>query len=332
MTSPGDMSLHNLEVDDRQIWLRAFYGFDPEGAGYIGFTNFGDRRAMMETMREGDLILIYGAVEDLTEQRLRAQALGFLEVSLEECADRDRISEASLAWKVKHGFEERWTHGIKVRRAWRVRNRVAIKTIAPKAYESKNRFVRTTRAILLTPDERLRALSHPVQQTNVFGEPSIPQDKLTVGAMAEVLQPSRGVPPSFGERTSNHRDGENQVYLMQFTAQADLLVGKSSKPGHALMKVGRSNDPKRRLSELNCGFPAPTAVGWKLVQRCSYADGTTAHKHETALKDRFASLFTSQGGEFFTGDGAAMIRSFQDYNVSNSPRILGAPAKAQGLK
>src|SRR5690348_5453873 len=114
----------SYEPSEPRVWLRAFYGFDPEGAGYIGFTNRGDQRYMLDNLRENDLILIYGAVEELTEQNLRAQALGFLQVSLEPVSDIERMSPESYQWKVDHGFTRRWTHGIKVTRAWRIVNRV----------------------------------------------------------------------------------------------------------------------------------------------------------------------------------------------------------------
>jgi hypothetical protein len=234
---------------------------------------------MLGQMQNGDLVLIYGAVENLTDQDLRAQALGFLEVELLPCRDSDRMSAASSQWKLDRGFEERWTHGIIVRRAWRVRNRVSIANIAPKAYDPRNRFERTTKAILLQPDERKRALSHPVRQVNVFGEPTFEESELAKGTIEAVLKPSGGLPPSFGERSSNYEDGENLVYLMNLTATADALLPKAAVEfGHALAKVDRTNAAARRLSELNSGslnmlafagesissidMPAPTTHIW----------------------------------------------------------------------
>ena len=326
-----DQDSSELDLENRQVWLRAFYGFDPEGSGYIGFTNEGDRRAMLEQMRDGDLVLIYGAVEELTDQSLRAQALGFLEVTLDICGDRERMSDDAYAWKVERGFQERWTNGIKVRRAWRVRNRVGIKTIAPEAYQGKHRFTRTTRAILLDQDERRRALSHPVQQTNVFGEPTVTIDELSSGPMGQVLKPSRGIPPSFGDRSSTHEDGENFLYLMLLTADAKTLLGDAFRPGYALAKIGRSNDPARRLGEINAGYPESAIVKWELKQKQAFADGATAHNHEDNLKAIFDTTFSSLGGEFFTGGREELLSAFQNYCVANMPKILGAAAKARGI-
>jgi hypothetical protein len=229
------MDLKQLAIADRQVWLRAFYGFNPEQAGYIGFTKEGQRASMMDQMRDGDLVLIYGAVEELTDQDLRAQALGFLEVEVEACRDVDRMSEASLQWKVDHNFEDRWNYGLIVRRAWRVKNRVGIATIAPRAYQSRNRFTRTTTAMLLEADECERALSHSVYQVNVFGEPALPAQDLPQGQFEKLLRPSPGIPPSFGDRSSSYEDGENLLYLMMLTVGAEALLPKPAISfGHAL--------------------------------------------------------------------------------------------------
>jgi hypothetical protein len=218
------------------------------------------------------------------------------------------MSESSIAWKQEQGFLDRWTYGLVVRRAWRVRNRVSVKTIAPDAYQAKHRFERTTRAILLNPDECQRALSHPVQQVNVFGEPAIPDTELSADTMERLLKPSRGIPPSFGGRAANYDDGENQ-----------------------LVKVGRSNDPKRRLKEINSGFPEAAEVKWQLVHQQSFDDGETAHRFEDELKANFHKFFQSQSGEFFTGDRKAIVAQFQDFCIRNMPKIRGAKAKAKGI-
>lgn len=325
--------MDEIEADRRQVWLRAFYGFDPEGAGYLGFTREAQREEMLSKMTDGDLVLIYGAVESLTQPDLRSQALGFLEVTQERCVDKTRQSEESIAWKKEHGFSERWTYGIKVRRAWRVQNRVRIKTIAPKAYDNKNRFERTTRAILLESDERYRALSHPVRQVNVFGEPRIAEGELAKGALEKLLKPSRGIPPSFGSRSSDYQDGENHLYLMMLTQNAGSLLGNSVlHVGKALAKVGRSNDPVRRLREINEGFPEQSIVKWRLIGTQKFEDGRAAHDYETDLKMQFERRFQSQGNEFFTGETEAITRAFQSFCFSKLPKIIGAPGKAKGVK
>ncbi|PHR22446.1 MAG: hypothetical protein COA37_12060 [Hoeflea sp.] len=327
------MKLEQFSPEDRQIWVRAFYGFNPEEAGYIGFTHEAQREDMFRKMKDGDLVLIYGAVDSLTQVDLQRQILGFLEIKLERCLDVDRQNEASKQWKLDHSFEDRWTYGIKVVRAWRVINRVHIKTIAPKSYDNKYRFERTTKAVLLEQDEKRRAFSHPVYQVNVFGEPPIGEDDLRKGTMEEVLKPSKGIPPSFGDRNSKHEDGENHLYLMKLSTNAEMLLGNSGPHvGKALVKIGRSNDPLRRLKEVNGGFPERAVCRWALMHHQPFEDGNTAHTYETELKARFAKEFTSQAGEFYTGEWGAIERAFQLFCFSKMPKILAAPGKAKGVK
>lgn len=320
-----------IDTEGRQIWLRAFYGFNPEEAGYLGFTHEKTREGMLEKMRDGDLVLIYGAVDDLTQTDQKAQALGFLEVTNEPCMDWEMQNEESIAWKKEHGFEERWTFGIKVRRAWRINNRVHIRTIAPEAYQPEYRFERTTRAILLSADECSRALSHPVHQVNVYGEPPIADELLAKGIMERVLKPSQGIPPSFGRRSHEHEDGENFLYFMALSENAEVLLGKTgSHLGKALVKVGRSNDPKRRLKEINSGFPEVAFCRWKLLLIQPFENAKIAHDLEDKLKQQFAEAFASQGGEFYTGELSSMKRNFINFCTSHMPVIMAAPGKAKG--
>jgi hypothetical protein len=318
---------------DRQIWLRGFYGFNPQEAGYIGFTREADRTSMLERMQDGDLVLIYGAEDDLTDPRQKSQALGFLEVTGEICTDRERSAPSALEWKVSHGFSDRWTFGIKVRRAWRVKNRVGIKTVAPGAFQNRKRFERTTRALLLTPEECERALTHTVYQVNVYGEDPIPEPELTHGVMASLLKPSRGIAPAFGSRTSIYEDGENILYLMRLEGGAEALLGKTGyHVGQTLVKVGRSNNPARRLEEINGGFPETAVIRWKLVAYQPFPDADAAHRNETELKELFNARFTSQGREFFTAPKKEAERAFDNFCASKRHKIIGAAAKAQGIR
>ena len=120
---------------------------------------------------------------------------------------------------------------------------------------------------------------------------------------------------------------------MKFSGVADFLLGSSGiHAGQALVKVGRSNDPTRRLSEINAGFPQRSMEKWTLANIQKFPDGKTAHLIEDQMKTEFDQLFCSQGGEFFTGDFKAMRSKFQNLCISNMPRILGAPGKAEGVK
>ena len=148
-----------------------------------------------------------------------------------------------------------------------------------------------------------------------------------------MLKPSRGIPPSFGDRTSRHEDGENHLYLMMLTAKAEALLGLTGPHvGKFLVKIGRSNDPSRRLREINEGFPERAVCRWELKLKQAFADGETVHVLETELKHLFATQFTSEGNEFYSGDGDAMVGAFQTFCISKMPKIHAAPGKAKGVR
>jgi len=317
----------------KNVWLRAFYGFNPEDAGYIGFSKKKNRETMFKRMQDGDLVVIYGATEDLTDPEFQQQVLGILEIKRERCKDRDRMNQASIDWKNERGVEDRWTHGIKISRAWRFNNRVHIRTIAPEAFQNENRFERTTRAMILSEQERERALSHTVYQVNVYGEPPIEDEELQTGQMAQILKPSRGIPPSLGERQITFEDGENQLYLMVFSEPAEYVLGlEGNHVSQALVKIGRSNDPARRWKEMNAGFPDSSIIGWKLIQTHPLPDANTAHRLENELKEIFAEQFQSKGGEFFTGAQGKVESAFHDFCCANMRVIHGAAGYAKGVK
>ena len=86
-------------VETPRVWLKAFWGFDPASEGYLGFTRAGDRVRFLEQARPTDLVLIYGADTKETTIAQRKQALGFLQVALDEISDVDKISPEALALK-----------------------------------------------------------------------------------------------------------------------------------------------------------------------------------------------------------------------------------------
>jgi hypothetical protein len=167
---------------------------------------------------------------------------------------------------------------------------------------------------------------------NVFGEPALPAQDLPQGQFEKLLRPSPGIPPSFGDRSSSYEDGENLLYLMMLTVGAEALLPKPAISfGHALAKVGRTNDASRRVKEVNCGFPENAFVRWKVERLHTYPNASEAHAAENDLKVLFADRFKSQGNEFFTGNRDQLVAAFDAYCAANAPRILGAPGKAKGI-
>lgn len=110
--------------------------------------------------------------------------------------------------------------------------------------------------------------------------PTAPSSQLVAAAEVAV---SRGPAPSFGEFTYVREDGENVVYLMRLDGPVEQLFPQRDMMGSAVIKIGRSNDAKRRLTEMNCGFPPGLGLTWRAVQVQSYSSGREAHEIEQAI-------------------------------------------------
>lgn len=291
----------------RQVWLRPFYGFNPEEAGYIGWTEEGPRDRMLGLIQDGDLFMIYGASTAETARHHRNRILGFLQVQRAAIKDADKSSPTAIAEKTVKGWQNKWTFAMPVVRAWRVDEPVLLETIAPKTYRPEAGQAIAVWNPPLMPEEIDLALKIYVTEVRVYGEPEIPETAPRHVRFAQAFRPSRAFPGSFGERTAIYEDGPTYLYLARFEGDGLALMGlpRSQFDKKALVKIGVSNDKVRRLSELNAGFP-PASVGkWTMGLVSELFEGRqAAEAAEQAFKDKAEKQLQSLGGEFFRGEWA----------------------------
>ena len=85
---------------------------------------------------------------------------------------------------------------------------------------------------------------------------------------------------------------------------AHAFIGRKKSFGDTAvaLKIGVSNDPKRRCAELNAGIP-PAALGrWALrVKSQPFPDMKSAEHAEAIFKDQSGQHLESLGNEFFWG-------------------------------
>lgn len=87
----------------------------------------------------------------------------------------------------------------------------------------------------------------------------------------------------------------------------------------SLVKVGYTNDPERRLAELNAGIPPAAAKRWgHWLTPATYPTGEAAKTAEDALKAALVASSESLGGEFFLGDEIDLQLKF-----ANVPGVAG---------
>lgn len=319
MNHAGDRNNSSLP-EGRRVWIRAFRGFAPEDDGYIGFTNKGNRDRFIEECEPGDLVMIYGADQQLTSEEQRRQVLGFLEVDATPCMDVDRSSEDGYRRKVANGWRERWRFAVPVRRAWRVTRRIEAHHLARVTFQMRNPILIASRAELLTPSEAAAAIRLPVKPANVFGEPPLSEDELSVEAPLETFcSPSRGVTPSYGERSFTVEDGENRLYVLKLQGSAAAFLGRQpfEVARKAVVKVGHAKDPQARCDTHNAHLPKKCAFKWSVAMASPpFPNGEAAKRAEDSLKEYFAARFESLGGEFYLGDQSQIEIEFA--NVTRS--------------
>ena len=280
-----------------RVWITSFWGFEPENEGYLGFTKEGNRTWFLAQWQEGDLVLIYGADTPITAPEKRHQALGFLEIGPTPISDIERMSAVGLQRKIDNKWTDRWTHALPVIRAAQVTRRISIDHIAPTTLTQKDARNIASRGKLLSPAESANALKLPIKPINVYGMPQLGETELE-----QEFTPSNGINPRFGKQIVNRSDGEHFLYALRLDGDAAYLLKRPHyKIGKkVIVKVGYSNDPKRRCEEHNSALPPAMSLTWKqdFVSR-SFPSGQDAKDAEDGLKAHLKTIGESLGGEFF---------------------------------
>jgi hypothetical protein len=127
-------------------------------------------------------------------------------------------------------------------------------------------------------------------------------DRLLSPEVIDVPLWKRGPPPWTGEYALYKQDGPTSVYLMALDG-ASRAIFPGIPDGSVVAKIGMSNDPLRRLIELNGGFPPGCILKWKLIRTRKYPSGREAYLAEGELLEHFRSRQRWIGNEFVWADG-----------------------------
>jgi len=288
--------------DGKRNRIRSFYGFSPEEDGYVGWSKATDRDAYLRKLSDGDLIMIYGASTAETDKAERSYVLGFLEIETRAIRDEDKASDFGMERKRERGWLGRWSHAIPVRRAWRSEEKLLISQIAYRSYRAEAGQALAVHGAELDDDEIAQALKIRVREVNVFGEPPVETQESRTIPFGQVFKPSRAFPGSHGERTANYEDGEAYVYLAVFEGDGHALLNRRKEFGDksVAMKIGVSNDTKRRLAELNAGIPPAASGKWGITMISRpFGDKKSAETIEALFKEQAQFRLESLGREFF---------------------------------
>ena len=132
----------------------------------------------------------------------------------------------------------------------------------------------------------------PVQVRWTFDELDVPDL-----ALPQRLRWRRGPPPVSGPQTRTREDGPTSVYLLVLEGPVGAAF-PNLDADTSIVKVGMSNDVRRRLDELSCGLPPGCTLRWRVVAERELASGSEAYAVETALLERLRIEGKWIGGEF----------------------------------
>lgn len=115
----------------------------------------------------------------------------------------------------------------------------------------------------------------------------------------------RGPPPQSGAFSFAKVDDATCVYLFKLAGPISATFPQLV-PGHSVCKIGMSNDPVRRLVELNGGFPPGCTLAWEQVATIQFPTGAEAFDAEGALLEKAREAGAWIGGEFVAVPDAAV--------------------------
>ena len=293
------MDLNKLKSED--VWLTAFWGFDPESDGSYGFTAEVDQKRFLTAVSGRPLVAIYGAAAKETAAVNRNNFIGLLQIDLATIDGKKRLSAEAWQSRVDRGHENKWLNAFAVKRAWRPVNRVSVAQLF-ESYDSTQGQYIASYGKMLNQRDKDQLFSMSFVETSVFGEEPVPHEDLSHPMKLDEFCPSKAFKKSFGDRTSSHEDGETYLYLMRLVGGAGALLDRGRSKGEIVIKVGVSNDVSRREDEINAGFPPASKVKWEQWRSAKFDKAAFAEDAEDQLKKRFESSCSPLGGEFFRGN------------------------------
>lgn len=312
--------------ENSPVWLTGFWGFSPEDDGFLGYTDERDRnRFLGENGGKRRLVCIYGADSPETNQKLKKQLLGIIDVDCVPIDSWDKISEASKNRNIRAGWADKWRYAMPVRRAWRTHHQISVKDAFPESYKPEGGRYTARYGRWLEPNEARWLLTKvPFREVSVFGELPLPKtDEVpTEQYLDKLLKPSKGVFGGFGERKFNVEDRPHHLYLAHCPMAGEQLAGRHIPAGAGLVKIGISGDLKNRLKALNLSFPENSKIKWLVIRKASFAGRDEAGSAETRFKEQAMTRAgaISLGREFFIMD------------MKKAEELFNALSPAKGLE
>ena len=286
-----------------EVWLRSFYGFTPETWGFLGFTKKGRRDTFVSEIRNGTLVVIYGATGS-NDPADKGRILGVLQLSRQLGMAEEFMRPDAWAEKAADpDAKRRWNYAVKVVRAWRVtdEHRTEVEAFAPETYSSVLAQSIGANCKRLTANDAQNLLELDLFEVPVFG--GLPIQHVLEGPGREVLSPTRPGPVSKSPFETKESESPKHLYVLRLTGNESHLLGEPVDD-EIVVKVGFSRSPSARCYDHNRTLPR-CAFRWEILHSTfdedadPYDCSDRAIAGENAMKRALEGYGASLGGEFF---------------------------------
>ena len=281
-----------------RIFASGVFGSDYDLWGAWSFTDRKTRDKLARTIADDDWCLAIGMTSPYTPEYERGRLLALVQIGHEAIDTRELVEPEHWRRTVEEHGEEKWLHAFPIRRVERfvpgIDGLPRRRDVLPRI-DRENRYMQVGRYYLELDDEEAKAVFGlaRTEETAIFRSPA--------SIFAAGLRKTRaGPPPGAETRVLSAQSGPAATYLMRLDGDAERHVTAAirSTDNHVVWKVGFSNDPRRRLEELNAHLPCHATLRWQLDREQWHCDEINAY----ALEQRILRLVEDRGMDRFKGE------------------------------
>lgn len=312
-----------IKSDPPNVWLTSFYGFRPEGWGFLGFTRANARNSFLRRSKPGALVVIYGAGEAAKEEY--GKILGVQQCSHETGNAQNFTSPAEWELKTRDPSRRgRWNLAVRAVRAWRVTSstRMDVRAFAPRATETGAWEHIGEYGVPLTNQEASNILKLDLQEVEVYGQEHILAS--VAGTAKGILAPSKAGPVSKSPHVVKEAEGPKHLYILALRGDVSAFLGRPES-NRLIVKAGFSKSPQVRCDDHNRALPR-CAFRWEVMYSgiasnlSPYPSSDHAKAGERAIQNVLCGSpdGESLGGEFFLAEPERIKKAWSTGNATAS--------------
>ena len=293
------------------VWIKAFYGYDPESWGCVGYNQPGRIDTLINNTTDPFIMAIWVTFD--SNDPAAGKLAGFMEVTHEKGRRADFIAP----FQDDAHEKGKWEYSLRASRAWEIlpEFQPKIRDFYPDMQAGKRERASGRWAEKL-PDqyiEKLKAL--PRREVKVYGsDAEITPDIVFPSTKGGFVKSGPGRRNGF--EVGEPRSLEKELYILKLNGDVDAFLGRNGH-GQSIYKIGLSISPETRKATLNSAIPNGQFY-WS-VERTTLRDGDPRYPNheiaeagEMAMKEYLGGIKNAHlGGEFYLASEKAIKAAWE---------------------